>query len=99
MLYTNSLLPPQVLRHGADPEPLLSSYDWERRSVSLHNAQLSVHNWREALRVPRALGLDPRAANLVASAASVLPSPVARAVTEGLLGLGLSMGGLRGPMR
>ena len=34
------------------------------------NTKLSVANFEEAMRVPKALGLDPAAANLLASASS-----------------------------
>ena len=47
--------------------PLLQT---ERRPVAEANTALSVSNWHEAIRVPQALGLDPRAANLVSSIAS-----------------------------
>ncbi len=57
---------------------LLSSYEVERRAVALANTALSVSNWEQALRVPKALGLDPQAADLLQAAvlsrpASLLP--------------------------
>lgn len=54
-------------------------------------------------RVPEALGLDPRAANLLTSALSsplAAPlGPAAKALAEGALSLGLMAGGPRGPLR
>lgn len=55
---------------GALPEGLLASYEAERRPVALANTALSVRNWREAVRVPAALGLHPAAANLLSEAAA-----------------------------
>ena len=42
----------------------------ERKPIAEANTALSVANWLEAIRVPQALGLDPRAANLVSQIAS-----------------------------
>ena len=66
-----------VLQGRAHPG-LLGSYEVERRSVALANTALSVSNWEQALRVPKALGLDPQAADLLQAAvlsrpASMLP--------------------------
>jgi len=41
----------------------------ERQPVARANAALSESNWREAVRVPSTLGLDPRAAELLSSVA------------------------------
>ncbi len=56
--------------NGTASERLLDSYHAERRPVALANTALSVANWQEAVRVPSALGLDPRAASLLDSAAN-----------------------------
>ena len=69
-----------MVRGGAQ-EDLLGSYEAERRAVAAANTALSVANWEEALKVPRALGLDPAAAQLLhravsSSAASLLPPGV-----------------------
>lgn len=64
-----------VLTDRADPT-LLSTYQPERRPVAQANASLSVNNWREAIRVPQALGLDPGAASLVNKVVSSAPLPV-----------------------
>ena len=66
-----------VLQGRAHPG-LLGSYELERRAVALANTALSVSNWEQALRVPKALGLDPQAAALLQAAvqsgpASLLP--------------------------
>lgn len=98
----------RVLR-GLSPPDLLDGYESERRHVALRNTALSVSNWNEALRVPRALGLDPRAAALV-TAATEAASAVSGALfaaapaaiqssAEKVMQLGLAVGGLRGPFR
>ena len=53
----------------AGPAALLASYGAERGPVARANSALSVSNWNEAVRVPAALGLDPRAAALLSSVA------------------------------
>jgi hypothetical protein len=50
---------------GTAGEQLLASYQSERRPVAEANTALSVANWNEAVKVPQALGLDPRAATLL----------------------------------
>lgn len=64
---------------GEAGESLLESFQAERKAIAVANTELSVSNWKEALKVPRALGLDPAAANVLHSAvtsrpASMLPS-------------------------
>jgi hypothetical protein len=56
-----------VIKGLAAPS-LLESYQAERRPVALANTALSVANWREATRVPEALGLHPAAAAALSSA-------------------------------
>jgi hypothetical protein len=53
---------------GAASVQLLDSYTPERLPVAQANTRLSVANWHEAVRVPAALALDPRAANALAAA-------------------------------
>ena len=53
---------------------LLRTYEPERKAVALANTALSVTNWEQALKVPRALGLDPRAAALLQAAVSSGPA-------------------------
>ncbi|KAK9846335.1 hypothetical protein WJX81_001811 [Elliptochloris bilobata] len=81
-----------VLQGAAGPE-LLRSYGAERRPIALANTALSVANWRAAMRIPQALGLDPAAAKLLSDAAAsrvfgLLPGRVAK----GLLSAGLALG-------
>ncbi len=64
---------------GEAGEILLESFEAERKAIALANTELSVSNWNEAMKVPRALGLDPAAANVLHNAvtsrpASMLPS-------------------------
>eukprot|EP00775_Hariotina_reticulata_P010552 gene10552-10712_t len=54
---------------------LLQSYQVERQPVAAANSALSISNWHEAIRVPQALGLDPRAAGLLNSLVSAVPLP------------------------
>ncbi len=55
-------------------EDLLESFAAERRAIAVANTDLSVSNWKEALKVPRALGLDPAAANVLHSAVTSKPA-------------------------
>ena len=78
-------------RGGAFPDvaKLAASYDAERRPVAIGNARVSVRNFKQVLRVPAAIGLEPAAADalrvgvetteaLVASATEALLSPLTR---------------------
>ncbi|EIE25479.1 hypothetical protein COCSUDRAFT_1587, partial [Coccomyxa subellipsoidea C-169] len=83
---------------------LLDSYEAERRAVAVANTELSVSNWKEALKVPQALGLDPAAANVLHSVitsrpASMLSSGLVKSALEAGLSLGRSMSGVKGPLR
>ena len=62
-----------VVRGQAGKE-LLGSYSAERRPVAQANADLSVANFQDAIRIPQALGLDPRAANFLHSTVASLPA-------------------------
>lgn len=59
---------------GRAGEGLLRSYGAERRPIAQANADLSVANFQDAVRVPQALGLDPRAANFLHTAVSSIPA-------------------------
>ena len=64
---------------GTASQRLLASYQAERKPVAQANTDLSVANWHEAMKVPKVLGLDPRAANFLNAAVasgpvSLLPS-------------------------
>jgi hypothetical protein len=50
---------------GLSTEELLATYDQERRPVAWANTRLSMANWEAAVRVPSALGLNPRAASIM----------------------------------
>lgn len=80
---------------------LLSSYHTERRPVAAANSALSVNNWHEALRVPQALGLDPRAAKLVNDMVSAAPFPPAlsRLLLDSALAAGRGLAAAVTPMR
>ncbi|KAK9842673.1 hypothetical protein WJX74_000512 [Apatococcus lobatus] len=79
---------------------LLQSYSAERRPIAQANADLSVANFQDAIRVPQALGLDPRAANFLHSAVSTLfPTGASRALLSMGMAAGRSMGGTKGPLR
>ncbi|CAL8460671.1 g201 [Coccomyxa elongata] len=85
-------------------EDLLESFEAERKAIAVANTELSVSNWKEALKVPRALGLDPAAANVLHSAvtsrpASMLPSGIVKSALETGLSLGRAISGMKGPLR
>ncbi|KAG1678055.1 hypothetical protein FOA52_000851 [Chlamydomonas sp. UWO 241] len=88
--------------HGRAGEGLLDSYEAERKPIAEANTRLSVANYDAALAVPRALGLDPRAAALAASAVAAVPLPRAMGsfLLEGALsmGRGLAAARLGGPL-
>lgn len=92
-----------VLNNTASPM-LLDSYQAERKPVAQANTDLSVANWHEAVKVPKALGLDPRAANLLKAVVgsgpmSLLPEGFGRAALDFGLAAGLSVSGLYGPLK
>jgi hypothetical protein len=78
-----------VLTARADPA-LLSTFQPERKPVAQANADLSVDNWHEAIRVPQALGLDPAAAGLVNKVVTTAPLPAG--VASWLLDAALTAG-------
>ena len=61
-----------AVHRGLAGEALLDSYCAERRPVGQANADLSVRNFQETLRVARALGLDPGLAGSAARAAGLV---------------------------
>jgi hypothetical protein len=89
-----------VLR-GKAATPLLATYQTERRPVAQANAALSISNWHEAVRVPKALGLDPQAAGLVSQLASAAPLPqgVGRWLLESALAAGRGVAASILPLR
>jgi len=94
---------------GGDAAALLQSYEGERRPVAVHNCALSCDNYQRSLGVPKALGLIPEAAQVLASLASALPVPstikstifdtAMSAATSVLLAPGLLNDGLIGQAR
>ncbi|KNA16154.1 hypothetical protein SOVF_091900 [Spinacia oleracea] len=79
--------------NGIAPTTLLSTYETERRPIAIFNTALSVQNFRAAMEVPAALGLDPTVANSVhrvinEGLGSILPSRVQRVILDGLFSLG-----------
>ncbi|KAK4402675.1 putative polyketide hydroxylase [Sesamum angolense] len=78
---------------GIAPPSILSTYETERRQIALFNTALSVQNFKAAMAVPAALGLDPRIANSVHRAinhtfGSILPSGVQRTILDGIFSIG-----------
>ncbi|KAK1365657.1 2,4-dichlorophenol 6-monooxygenase [Heracleum sosnowskyi] len=78
---------------GTAPKSILTTYEAERRPVAIFNTELSVKNFRAAMGVPAALGLDPVMANSVHSAlnntvGSILPSELQRKILDGIFTLG-----------
>ncbi|GMN49161.1 hypothetical protein TIFTF001_018326 [Ficus carica] len=48
---------------GIAPFSMLNTYETERRPVAIFNTELSIQNFKAAMEVPAALGLDPSIAN------------------------------------
>ncbi|KAL9261234.1 putative polyketide hydroxylase [Drosera capensis] len=82
-----------LVTHGISPIALLKTYETERRPVAIFNTQLSVQNFRAAMEVPSALGLDPAVANSVHQVindgiGSVLPTGIQRVILDGIFSMG-----------
>ncbi|KAK4429710.1 putative polyketide hydroxylase [Sesamum alatum] len=78
---------------GISAPSILSTYETERRQIALFNTALSVQNFKAAMAVPAALGLDPRIANSVHRTindtfGSVLPSGLQRTILDGIFSIG-----------
>ncbi|XP_060184427.1 uncharacterized protein LOC132614085 isoform X1 [Lycium barbarum] len=78
---------------GVSPISILDSYELERSQIAQFNTALSVENFKAAMRVPAALGLDPTVANAVHRAlndtvGSVLPSALQRTILDGIFSIG-----------
>lgn len=81
--------------NGIAPTTLLNTYETERRPIAIFNTALSIQNFRAAMEVPAALGLDPTVANSVHrvindGAGSVLPSGIQRVLLDGIFSIGRS---------
>ncbi|XP_057949519.1 uncharacterized protein LOC131144708 [Malania oleifera] len=78
---------------GVAPSTILYTYETERRPIALFNTALSVQNFRAAMAVPTALGLNPTIANSVHGVVSngvgsILPLGLQSAILEGIFSLG-----------
>jgi 2-polyprenyl-6-methoxyphenol hydroxylase-like FAD-dependent oxidoreductase len=78
---------------GISPMSLLTTYETERRPIAFFNTALSVQNFRAAMAVPAALGLDPAIANSVHQVVnnvvgSILPSTLQKSILDGIFSIG-----------
>ncbi|XP_077211923.1 FAD/NAD(P)-binding oxidoreductase family protein isoform X2 [Tasmannia lanceolata] len=81
-----------LLNNIASPS-ILQTYEMERKPIATFNTKLSVENFKAAMSVPAALGLDPAVANSVyrvinSGVGSILPSGLQKAVLEGIFAMG-----------
>ncbi|WCJ38692.1 FAD/NAD(P)-binding oxidoreductase family protein [Euphorbia peplus] len=79
--------------NGIAPSSVIHTYEVERKPIALFNTALSVQNFRAAMEVPSALGLDPSIAHSVHRAVSdgvgsILPSGLQRAILDGIFTIG-----------
>ncbi|KAM5578291.1 hypothetical protein ABKV19_008545 [Rosa sericea] len=78
---------------GIAPPSILNTYETERRPIAIFNTTLSIQNFKAAMAVPGALGLDPTIANSVhrvinKGVGSILPSGLQSAILDGIFILG-----------
>ncbi|KAG5520680.1 hypothetical protein RHGRI_033310 [Rhododendron griersonianum] len=78
---------------GISPYSVMQTYEMERRPIAIFNTALSVQNFRAAMEVPAALGLDPSVANSVHqvinhAVGSMLPHGLQRGILDGIFILG-----------
>ncbi|XP_027334839.1 uncharacterized protein LOC113849265 isoform X2 [Abrus precatorius] len=78
---------------GIAPCSMLNTYEIERRPISSFNTRLSLENYRAAMSVPAALGLDPTVANtvhrfIVNGFGSILPSGLQKVALDGIFAIG-----------
>ncbi|KAG9446658.1 hypothetical protein H6P81_012786 [Aristolochia fimbriata] len=79
--------------NGVTSTSIIQTYEMERKPIAHFNTELSVNNFKAAMSVPAALGLDPTVANAVhrvinGAVASVLPSGLQKALLEGIFTVG-----------
>ncbi|RWR96901.1 2,4-dichlorophenol 6-monooxygenase isoform X1 [Cinnamomum micranthum f. kanehirae] len=79
--------------NGIASPSILRTYELERKPIALFNTALSVQNFKAAMSVPAALGLDPTVANSVhqvinSAVGSILPSGMQKEVLESIFALG-----------
>ncbi|KAL6840352.1 hypothetical protein ACP4OV_030162 [Aristida adscensionis] len=82
-----------LLLNGVASPSIMQTYESERRPVAVFNTELSVENFKAAMSIPAALGLDPTVANSVhqvinRSLGSVIPRNLQKAFLEGLFSIG-----------
>ncbi|KAG4989987.1 hypothetical protein JHK82_032298 [Glycine max] len=78
---------------GIAPTSMLNTYEIERKPIALFNTRLSLENYKAAMSVPAALGLDPTVANIVHQfivdgIGSILPSGLQKVALDGIFGIG-----------
>ncbi|KAK7280888.1 hypothetical protein RIF29_08444 [Crotalaria pallida] len=78
---------------GIVPSSMLNTYELERKSIALFNTNLSLENFRAAMSVPAALGLDPTIANtvhkfVINGIGSILPSGLQKVALDGIFAIG-----------
>ncbi|PON64794.1 FAD-binding domain containing protein [Parasponia andersonii] len=77
---------------GIAPFSILNTYETERRPIAIFNTELSIQNFKAAMTVPAALGLDPTVAKsvhqVVNEVGAVLPSGLQKAILDGIFAVG-----------
>ncbi|KAK9090174.1 hypothetical protein Sjap_023351 [Stephania japonica] len=78
---------------GISPPSILQTYEIERLPIALFNTELSVQNFKAAMSVPAALGLNPNIANSIHQVinkvgGSILPSGIQRTILDGIFAIG-----------
>ncbi|KAJ3678152.1 hypothetical protein LUZ60_001955 [Juncus effusus] len=81
-----------LLNNIASPT-ILKTYESERRPIAISNTNLSVENFKAAMSIPSALGLDPQLANSVhqvinSGFGSIIPKSFQKTVLEGIFSIG-----------
>ncbi|OVA15384.1 Monooxygenase [Macleaya cordata] len=82
-----------ALVKGIAPPSILHTYEMERKPIAVSNTALSIQNFKAAMRVPAALGIDPTVANSVqriinGGFGSILPSGLQKAILGGIFTIG-----------
>ncbi|VVA92426.1 unnamed protein product [Arabis nemorensis] len=82
-----------ALVQGSAKSSIINTYEAERRPIALFNTSLSVQNFRAAMSIPSALGLDPTVANSVhrfinQTVGSILPTGLQKAILDNVFALG-----------
>ena len=73
-------------------DSIAASYDAERRPVAVANARVSVRNFFRVLEIPKAIGLEPTAADALHAAAKATEAMVSRDAARRALNAGLALG-------